>query len=143
MKGPVQSLEATYLVHATEDPMKLQRAVQGLLQTQAAPGVEELEGHFGNRIIRARFHLTGEEAALAIANIFGKMPLKLRKEILAQIPSYLDEHSALFLRLDKQELVSGSIALGSGDPVRLKVKPRLFVVKGSAPQFYARLIEGS
>jgi RNA binding exosome subunit len=142
LKGPIQSVEATYLVHATEDAEKVGGAVAKLLGAASEPVVESLEGHFGNRILRGRLHLTGEEAARAFESLVALMPQGMRDEVVADIGPYLDEHSALFLRLDKQKLVSGSVALGTGDAVRLKVKPRVFQLKGGAPRFYAQLIGG-
>ena len=143
MKGPIQSVEVTYLVHATEDPEKVRRVVSTLLRSSAEPEMEQLEGHFGNKIVRARLHLTGDEASSAVRNVLKSIPSGLKAEIISDLTSFIDEHSAFFLRLDKQRLVAGSTALGSGDAVRLKVKPRLFLVMGSAPKFYEQLIEGS
>jgi RNA binding exosome subunit len=141
MKGPIQSVEVTYLVHATEDPEKLERAVFGLLQIPSEPVLEELQGHFGNPIFRARAHLTGDEATNAFGNLVRAMSAGLRGEIVTSISKHLDEHGSLFLRLDKQKLVTGTVDLASGDAVRVKVKPRLFMVKGGAPRFYAQIIE--
>ncbi len=132
----------TYLVHATEDPAKVSDAVSRLLGMEAGPEVEFLEGHFGNRIEKARVHLTGEEAGAAFTNLVAKMPLGMRRELVGDLEKFLDEHSALFLRFDKQLLVSGRLALASGDPVRVKVKPRIFLLKGGAAGFYGRLFEG-
>jgi RNA binding exosome subunit len=141
MKGPIQSVEVTYLIHATEDPGRVERAVSALLHSSAKPELDELEGHFGNKILRARLHLTGDEAEGAFGSMLRSMTPGLRREVLSALPSYLDEHNALFLRLDKQKLVAGTAALGSGDAVRVKVKPRLFLMKGSAARFYEQLIE--
>lgn len=140
--GLVQSVEVTYLIHATEDPGRIGAAVARVLATSTLPETELLEGHFGNQIVKARLHLTGEEAARAFENAVVKMPRGMKKEIISNIGSFLDEHSALFLRLDKQLLVSGSLSLATGDAVRIKVKPRIFLVKGGAAQFYSRLIGG-
>jgi RNA binding exosome subunit len=142
MKSPIQSVEVTYLVHATEDAAKVSSAVAGLLGVPVDPEVESLEGHFGNKIEKARVHLTGEEAGRAFASIISRMPAALKREIVADIGGFLDEHSALFLRFDKQQLVSGELTLASGDPVRVKVKPRIFLVKGGAAGFYTQLIGG-
>jgi len=51
MKGPIQSVEATYLVHATEDPAKVGGAVSRLL---GAASADELYSVFAS---------TGEAAA--------------------------------------------------------------------------------
>lgn len=114
-----------------------------MLGNTVKPVVERLEGHFGNEILSARIRLTGEEAAKAVHTAFASLSKDLKAELVANIDEYLDEHSALFLRLDKQRLVSGILALGSRDSVRFKVKPRLFLVRGGAAEFYAKLIGGA
>ncbi len=54
----------------------------------------------------------------------------------------LDEHNALYIRLSKQVLVMrGSAVLASSDPIRVKVKPRSYMVKRDPEGFYARLFE--
>lgn len=140
MKSPILSVEATYLVHATEDPDKVNDAVVRFLSAPTKPEVEHLEGHFGNAILKARIHLTGEEASRALASVFAKMPGPLKTKIKADLPLLIDEHSALFLRFDKQSLVSGPLKLGASDPLRLKIKPRLYQLKGSAAQLYGELL---
>ncbi|MDE1853111.1 MAG: hypothetical protein KGI38_05095 [Thaumarchaeota archaeon] len=140
MKGPIQSVEVSYLLHQTEDPVKVQAAVGDLLGVKSGPETESLEGHFGNEIVRARFHLTGEDAEAAFKGLVSRMPGGMKKEIAAGISAFLDEHSAFFLRLDKQRLVGGSLALSGGDSVRIKVKPRIFMLKGGARQFYLGLL---
>jgi RNA binding exosome subunit len=141
MKPPIASLEATYFIHETEDPSKVDMAVKKLLGTEASAEKEALEGHFGNKIERARVHLTGDEAASSFSAIVRALPDAVRMELMSDLEPHLDEHSALFLRLDKQLLVSGKIALGAGDAVRLKVKPRLFLLKGGASGFYRNELE--
>ncbi|MDE1857659.1 MAG: hypothetical protein KGI26_01140 [Thaumarchaeota archaeon] len=142
MKSLIQSVEVTYLVHETEDQEKLGRAAAELVGAGSVPEAEPLEGHFSNKITRARIHIVGDEAESAARKIFEAMSKELRQEILSGIRAFVDEHSALYLRFDKQLLVQGTLALGSGDSVRVKVKPRLFQAKGSAPEFYGRLLEG-
>lgn len=143
MKGPIQSVEVTYFIHATEDPRKVGDALARVLEVTGRPAVERLEGHFGNEITKVKLHLTGEEAGGAFENLVARLPGNLRNELLAHIGTFLDEHSAFFLRLDKQLLVSGSLALGSADAVRVKVKPRVFLVRGGAARFYSGLIGGA
>ena len=140
MKGVIQSLEVTYLVHATEDREKIRKAVAGVLGRETEPEAEVLEGHFGNRIVSERVHLTGEEAESGFGHLLDSLPAGVLDQVVSELDSRLDEHSALFVRLDKQSLVSGPVSLGTSDPVRVKVKPRAFMVKGGAAKFYARLL---
>jgi len=142
MKGPIQSVEVTYLVHATEDPRKMEQALSRLLGAETAPDLERLEGHFGNEILRARLHLVGDEAGRAFESLASRIPRGVKEEVLGDLHSHLDEHAALFLRFDKQSLVSGSVAMGSADAVRVKVKPRRFMMKGGAEGFFAGLLGG-
>lgn len=80
---------------------------------------------------------------MAFQGVVARLPKDLKAVLVANIGAFLDEHSAFFLRLDKQRLVAGTLALGSGDSVRLKVKPRQFLLKRGAAEFYASLIGGS
>lgn len=140
MKGPIQSVEVSYLLHATEDREKVDSRVMELAMIAGAPEVEEVEGHFGNRILLVKFHLTGDEAGRAFERIVGKIPPAVKAGLMRDLGSHLDEHSAFFLRLDKQRLVEGALELGTRDPVRVKVKPRGFLIKGDAAGFYSRLL---
>ncbi|MDA4121003.1 MAG: hypothetical protein OK404_01180 [Thaumarchaeota archaeon] len=142
MKGLIQSVEISYLIHSTEDQAKVNAAITELIASSADPEVEEMDGHHGNKILRVRVHLTGEEASKAFGRISERLGDSLRKELMGEIGAHLDEHSAFFLRLDKQSLVSGSPSLGSSDPVRVKVKPRQFLIRGGAAEFYSKLIGG-
>ena len=142
MKPAIQSVEASYLVHMTEDPEKVGSAVARLLSTDAKPQVEELEGHFGNSILRGSVRLTGEDAWQAFESVLSKMGPALAREVAADAESFIDEHSAMFLRFDKQALVGGSLVLGYGDPVRVKVKPRAHQMKGRASTFFRQLMQG-
>lgn len=136
MKGAVQSVEVSYLLHATEDESKVREAVSGLFGFRSSPETEEMEGHFGNRITRVRYHATGEEAPFVFDRLLGSFPQNVRDEVGRNLVDLVDAHSALYLRLDKQSLVGGKVVLSSGDSIRVKVKPRLFALRGTAHEFY-------
>lgn len=127
-------------MHATEDRARVDSAVVGLLGSDAEPASEALEGHFGNQILLVRRHIVGDDASRVFAEIVSKMPAGMKEALKSDLDKYVDEHSALYLRLDKQKLLSGELAQADSDPVRVKVKPRLFALKGSASQFYWRLL---
>lgn len=143
LKLPIMSVEVTWLIHATEDESKVEGSVRRLLGGEPAFGREVLEGHFGNKIVKIRVHLTGDKAASAFQRIVSSLAPQARGAVARELEAHVDEHSALFLRLDKQGLVSGSPRLGTADAVRVKVKPRLHALKGGALEFYARELEGA
>lgn len=142
LKGPIQSIEVSYFVHATEDPQTIAGAVSSLLSVDVHPEEVRMEGHFGNTIIWVRYHLTGENAAAALASIAARMTARTMESLKRSIRELVDEHSALYLRFDKQRLVEGSLEDGSADPVRLKVKPRGFLPPDRAGEFYSKVLFG-
>jgi RNA binding exosome subunit len=142
MKGPVQSLELSCLVHATEDEGRVRSSLKAALGTEEEGEAQELTGHFGNRIVQITYHLTGEEAAHALASVLSKLSKGARAEALANLESMVDQHSALYVRLDKQSVMRGSFELGNKEPVRVRVKPRLYSLKGGAIEFYRAALAG-
>jgi RNA binding exosome subunit len=130
------------MVHATEDPRTLAEAVLTLLGVAAQPEEDRMEGHFGNPITWVRYHLIGDDAAAALASIAARLKAPTKESLQRGLGERVDEHSALYLRFDKQRLVAGVLEEGTGDPVRVKVKPRGFLPRGGAEQFYARMLFG-
>lgn len=142
MKTPIQSVAVTYLAHATEDQAKIQGEVDRILGIPAEPTLERMVGHFGNEIVRAEIHVIGESAWEVFRSLFSKIGPDQKKEIVNSLSQFLDEHSAMFLRFDKQALINGSLRLGNVDSVRIKIKPRKFLAKGGAIPFYRDLLNG-
>jgi len=142
LKGVVQSVEVTYLVHATEDVAKVADSVSSVLGIGAPPTEEAMEGHFGNRISRVRFHVTGEDAQNVFEKLVAGLEPSARKDVSRGLENFLDEHSALYLRLDKQEIIGGLLSLSETDAVRVKVKLRLFALKSGAIEFYRTKVGG-
>ncbi len=142
MKGPVQSVEVSLIIHATEDKARVTGAVAAALGVSVPLEESEMEGHFGNPITLVSYHLTGDEAAEAFASLVKALPEGQKAAARANMALMLDEHSALYLRLDKQALVQGRLALGGSDPVRVRVKPRLFALRGGAEQYFKGALGG-
>jgi RNA binding exosome subunit len=136
VKGAIQSLDVSYLLHATEDPERVAAAVRWLVGSEAPFESEEMEGHFGNSIRKVSAHLHGEDATRAFARLMARMPRALRESVAKEIDGLIDEHSSLYLRFDKQRLVQDEIATGYGEAIRLKVKPRTYLVHGHARDFF-------
>jgi RNA binding exosome subunit len=143
LKSTIQSLDVSYLLHATEDIQKVNSAVTKLVGAAAPPEIEEMTGHFGNSIRRVSFHLHGIEAMKSFQGFMERLPQGLRAELAMNVGKNLDEHSSLFLRFDKQRLVQGDVVMGANDAIRIKVKPRAYLMKGGANEFFATLLTGS
>ncbi len=142
MKGAIQSVSVSCFVHATEDESLVTAALARLVPEGTVAKREPLEGHYGNTIVHLEYHVTGAQAEKALSGMLAKMRRASKEELLREMPVHVDEHSSLYLRLDKQRLVHGEVATGGADPVRVKVKPRMFMLKNGAPMFYSELIRG-
>lgn len=136
-------MEVSCFIHATEDEGKVAGAIASELKISGEPHRERLDGHFGNEVIHLRYHLTGEEAWIAFSVIADRLGRDNLHALLQGLDSAIDEHSALFLRFSKQDLVMGRLALSASDPIRVRVKPRQFMIRGDVTRFYCQLLERS
>jgi RNA binding exosome subunit len=144
MSSAIQSLEVSYFIQMTEDEEKVRGAVVAMVGADLPEERQEAQGHHGNTIVWVRLHLTGDEAEAALHRIVSLIDPDERRAILGDLGAVMDEHNALYIRLSKQVLVmSGSAVLASSDPIRVKVRPRSFMVKRDPEGFYARVFEGS
>jgi len=114
-------VEVTALVHATEDLDRVVRAVQALIP-EAPILLEILKGHHGNRIVRV--HAYTRDCSKALRVICSRLPPNEVELVDKSLPLLLTPEGDLVLRIDKQELVLGSVRLGEGDDV-VKLKFRL------------------
>jgi len=136
LKGNIQSIEISFVVHSTEDEDRIKNSVRRLVGWEAEMNQEKLDGHHGNKILKISIHATGNVAAAVFERIVAGFSRESKREIASSMRMMMDEHSALYLRLNKQSLVCGRIELGGNETVRVKVKPRLFQLKQGAEGFY-------
>lgn len=139
-KSLIQALELSYFLHATEDESRVVHSVQEYMNLKAEPRFDELRGHFGNRILLVRYHLAGGEAERLFVTITSRLDRTEARSVRDTIHEMMDEHRALYLRLSKQELIKGRVVLSPSDPIRVKVKPRSFMIGGDAGKFYERIM---
>jgi len=84
---------------------------------------ESLEGHHGNSLEFVKAHLIGRRAEEVVERISSGLTESSRKELLAELDSSMDEHDALYLRLDRQTIESG-LSIADQEPIRVKIKPK-------------------
>jgi RNA binding exosome subunit len=132
----------SFIVHATENLERVSKEVFGRLGAEGVPTFDRMEGHFGNKLVLVKLHLTGGEAEDAFLLVGREMGIGSWAKLGEQFRERIDEHKAVYLRLDKQELMRGRFAFAERDPVLLKVKPRGFLGKGDATEFYLSLLRG-
>ncbi len=122
-------VEIELIIHATESIDKIIDALYRIIDLKDAPVViEVLQGHYGNPIYRVMIVLKEELADEFARRLCQSLVNKdyLKSTIGLRFDS---KNSILFLRLDKQELVKGKIAIYDGDDV-IRVKMRIPLDKG-------------
>jgi RNA binding exosome subunit len=124
-KSSLASAEVKFFVHATEDE---ERVLQQVSKTFRIPEEKfersKLEGHFGNPIVSLRAHVTGTDAE-RVANGLAHLFEDLEKDrLLVNMTRQIDEHGALYLRVDKQSLFAEGLVQSQVHAVRIKIKPR-------------------
>ena len=123
---PVQHLEITTLVHATEDHVQVVNAVSNLYPEHIEmPPYEEAKftGVFGESIAMLRWVLKNRRPATETFNtvIMGLNSLDLHK-VLESLGDRIDENKNMYLRVDKQKAAIGVIRLDNRDSIRIKAR---------------------
>jgi RNA binding exosome subunit len=136
----IRSAEVSYIVHATEDGDRILTAVCEKLGIEGTHSQETLTGHHSNPITRVKLHATGDEAARVLRSITDGLSPDSKQLVRRDIESMIDEHSALYLRFDKQGLIRGDLAMSSTDTVRVKLKPRLHSLKETGKEFFLKAL---
>jgi RNA binding exosome subunit len=142
LRSHIQSVEVSYFVHSTEDEARLEEAVGQRLGLDSHPVEERLEGHFGNSILHASHHLTGNQAEMAVKELTKALSASAREELLGALADFVDEHGTLYVRIDKQSFFRSKLDISLADPVRVKVKPRLFTLKESPEGLFRTMVGG-
>ncbi len=132
---PVQNLEITTLVHATEAPEKVIDAISNLFPEDVeVPPCEEvkLTGVFGDSLFMLKWALKNRRPATETFNnvLLGLNSLDLH-QVLESLGDRIDENKNMYMRLDKQKAALGVIRLDTHDSIRIKA--RLLVLHKADP----------
>jgi len=132
---PVQNLEITTLVHATEDKSKVIAAVSNLFPEDIeVPPCEEvkLNGVFGDTMSMLKWVLKNRRPSTETFNniLLGLSSLDLN-QVKESLGLRIDENKCMYMRLDKQRAAVGVIKLDRHDSIR--VKARLLVLHKANP----------
>ncbi len=132
---PVQNLEITTLVHATEDQSKVIDAVSNLFPEDIeVPPCEKVKftGVFGDPLVMLKWVLKNRRPATVTFDnvLLGMSSLDLH-QVLESLGNRIDENKNMYMRLDKQKAAIGVIRLDSHDSIRIKA--RLLVLHKADP----------
>ncbi len=124
-KPPIAYIDVRVFAHATEDPTKVQTAVQNLMPVELAQTLvfekTNCTGHHGNPIILFTAKLTDKKLLPKSLEKFGNELSSLDKEELDLSIKLHLEKGNLYLRFDKQSAFLGALKFAQKDPIHLKV----------------------
>ncbi len=124
-KPPIAYIDIRVFAHATEDPTKVQKAVQNLLPEELAQTIvfekTECTGHHGNPIILFTAKLEDKKLLPKAMEKVGAELGILDKEELQQNMKLHVEKGNLYLRFDKQSAFLGALKFSQTDPIHLKI----------------------
>jgi hypothetical protein len=124
-KPPIAYIDIRVFAHATEEPSKVQKAVQNLLPTALSQTLlfekTSCAGHHGNPIILFTSKLTDKKLLPSMLEKIGKDLCTLDKEELNRDLKMHIEKGNLYLRFDKQSAFLGTLKFSQNDPIHIKI----------------------
>ena len=109
------------IAHATEDETRIASSLaEGLRIRPDSLDTRRSEGHYGNTITTISASLRKEEARDVLKRLLETLPDADLDRIRETLPSRTDG-STLYVRLDKQEMVTGHIKLSDSGAVRIRI----------------------
>ncbi|MFX1252663.1 MAG: RNA-binding domain-containing protein [Promethearchaeota archaeon] len=126
----IQKITLDTYIHETEDPEKVKTAFQALLpptqgEEEALNIIEKkIVGHWKNRIISLNVVVSGKKCSEVFQRILKDLPQNQKEKIISKLDSQFNEPKMmLYIRLDKQSLVSGQMRLLEGsDVIHIAIK---------------------
>lgn len=131
-------IRADVIVHATEDRSKISGSLADLLGIRPeALESRNSEGHYRNTITTLGATLRKAEARSALERLRSALQGADLDRILDTLEARTDG-STLYMRLDKQEMVSGRIRLNDAGTVRVRITAPVY--GGRTGDAFARLL---
>ena len=127
------------ILHATENEKKVFEELENNFQIeQSAFQVEEVSGNFNNPILLISSKLKRKTAQNFVSLFFSKMKKEEFEEIFNYVENYVTS-SGLSLRISKQKLMSGILALSREDTIKINISTPVYV-KNETKKIYQELM---
>ena len=123
----MESVEVSTIAHATDDLVKVETALlsvfPGKLKQREFITRKYLQGHYGNPIVTFDARLARPAEVNLFVNQFIRRLLRNERLLIERdLELHSDPEGNLFVRVDKQRALLGSIQLGGDDPIRVRMK---------------------
>ena len=127
------------ILHATENKKKVFEELENNFQIEQSEfQVEEVSGHFNNPILLISSKLKRKTAQNFVSLFFSKMKKEEFEEIFNYVEDYVTS-SGLNLRISKQKLMSGILALSREDTIKINISTPVYV-KNETKKIYQELM---
>ena len=127
------------ILHATENEKKVFEELENNFQIEQSEfQVEEVSGHFNNSILLISSKLKRKTAQNFVSLFFSKMKKEEFEEIFNYVEDYVTS-SGLSLRISKQKLMSGILALSREDTIKINISTPVYV-KNETKKIYQELM---
>ena len=128
------------ILHATENEKKVFEELENNFQIEQSEfQVEEVSGHFNNPILLISSKLKRKTAQNFVSLFFSKMKKEEFEEIFNYVENYVTS-SGLSLRISKQKLMSGILALSREDTIKINISTPVYV-KNETRKIYQELMK--
>lgn len=132
------------IAHATDDLVKVEAALRNLLPDELK--LRELftrrylQGHYGNPIVTFDARLSRPAEVEQFVDHFIRRLSRSEKLLIERdLELHSDPEGNLYVRVDKQHALLGSIQLGDDDPIRVKMK--FTRLKGDTKELMKQVLE--
>lgn len=123
MKGKIEWIRVSAVVHSTEDREKVGEAISTLFPFEFEIVVSKAKGHYGNPMEYLEVELTKSSEIKKFWAYFLELLGEQVEEILKTIDERIDDQNVLHIRIDKQKAYLGEVELTSGgDPIAVKLR---------------------
>ena len=127
------------ILHATENEKKVFEELENNFQIEQSEfQVEEVSGHFNNPILLISSKLKRKTAQNFVSLFFSKMKKEEFEEIFNYVEDYVTS-SGLSLRISKQKLMSGILAMSKEDTIKINISTPVYV-KNETKKIYQELM---
>ena len=127
------------ILHATENEKKVLEELENSFQIEQNEfQVKEVSGHFNNPILLISSKLKRKTAQDFVSLFFSKM----KKEEFEDVFNYVEDYvtsSGLSLRISKQKLMSGILAISKEDTIKINISTPVYV-KNETKKIYQELM---
>lgn len=118
------SAELSFVIHATEDRERILDSIDAtLMLPKSLFSVSESEGHFKNRIGIASCIVASNDANQLASRVILLLRSADKEELSRSLSQHSDEKGNLYIRIDKQAICKGKVALSESDSIRIRFKP--------------------